>query len=368
MRIPGTDAAIKLGGRIRASAVVTLDPLGSSDRFVANTIPVTPDDAAAGTGKRTAFTANTSRFNFDLRTPTGVGQTRAFLEGDFFGTNSDDARTNFRLRHAYAQFAGFIVGQTWSTFSDPAVAPEDLDFEGINGENVIRQPQVRYTWTPGTVSAAVAAETPAVSLSGGKGENIVPDLVGRAVWKFRDVGHVQTAVVLRQIRGASDLAPTDTKVVFAWGASVSGALPFRFLGQDDRVIFQLNVGVGNARYVNDLNSLGGQDGAFDPVTGELHAIRARGWYLGYEHQWKAWATTRSMRLRSSFIWSRVFVYNLAFQPDDAYHLTDRLSGNLVFSPTQRIDLGAEYIFGQRSNKDLQRGHASQVQVVAIFRF
>ena len=104
IRIPGTDAAIKFGGRIRTAAVFTLGPLGSEDRFLTNSIPVEPDDEAAGKGQRTTFSANTSRFNFEMRTPTGAGHMRAFIEGDFFGSSETEKRTDFRLRHAFAQF------------------------------------------------------------------------------------------------------------------------------------------------------------------------------------------------------------------------------------------------------------------------
>ena len=47
IRIPGTDAAVKFGGRIRAAAVFTMDPLGSEDRFLTNSIPVEPSDSRA---------------------------------------------------------------------------------------------------------------------------------------------------------------------------------------------------------------------------------------------------------------------------------------------------------------------------------
>jgi hypothetical protein len=370
IRIPGTDAAVKFGGRIRTAAVFTLGPLGSEDRFLTNSIPVTPSDAAAGKGKRTTFSANTSRFNFEMRTPTGVGQTRAFLEGDFFGaTAPDEQRTAFRLRHAFAQFKGCLVGQTWSTFSDPAANHQDLDFEGINGENVIRQPQFRYTWqTRENFSIAAAAETPEVSLTGGQGVNLVPDLVGRAIWTFKEIGHLQTAVVLRQIRGESTIAPGDVKADWTMGATVSGVFPFHYFGLTDRFIFQLNAGRGVARYINDLNSLGGQDAVFHPTTGELHPLPAVGWYFDYEHQWKEWETTRVMKLRSSFIWSFVTVDNLDFQLDDAYHQTNRYSVNLVFSPIERIDVGIEYIYGTRENKNGARGSSDQFQIVGIFRF
>jgi hypothetical protein len=368
MRIPGTDAAIKFGGRIRTAAVFTLDPLGSQDRFLTNSIPVLPTDEAAGNGRRTTFSANTSRFNFEMRTPTGAGQVRTFIEGDFFGSTNAEMRTNFRLRHAYAQFHNFIIGQTWSTFSDPAANHQDLDFEGINGENVIRQAQIRYFFQAREdLSVAVAAETPAVSLTGGQGVNVVPDLVGRAVWTFKEIGHLQGAVVLRDIRGEPNPPATGSDSTFAWGASMSGVVPFHFLDLTDRFIFQVNFGEGIARYINDLSSLGGQDAVFD-TTGKLHALPAVGWYLDYEHQWKTWKKARAVKLRSSLIWSFVNVNNLGIQPPEAYHATNRLSVNLVLSPIERIDMGLEYIYGTRTNNDGQKCNASQFQAVAIFRF
>jgi hypothetical protein len=373
IRIPRTDAAVKFGGRIRTAAVFTLDALGSEDRFLTNSIPVEPDDDAATKGKRTTFSANTSRFNFEMRTPTGAGQLRTFIEGDFFGTNGTENRTSFRLRHAFAQFRGLIVGHTWSTFSDPAADHQDLDFEGINGENVIRQAQLRYTWqVRKNFSVAAALETPEVSLTGGQGVNVVPDLVGRTIWSFRETGHLQAAVVLREIRGEPDPPATGVHSAFAWGASLSGVVPFHYFKLNDRFIFQLNIGKGNARYINDLNSLGsqgeGQDAVFDPTTGNLEALPAAGWYFDYEHQWKEWERARTMKLRSSLIWSFVAVNNLDFQPGDAYRRTNRYSGNLVFSPTPRIDCGVEYIYGTRVNLDGLTGRANQVQFVGIFRF
>jgi hypothetical protein len=198
----------------------------------------------------------------------------------------------------------------------------------------------------------------------------VPDVVGRTIWSFRETGHLQAAVVFREIRGEPDFGTGGAQSATAWGASLSGVVPFHVekLNLTDRFIFQLNVGEGNARYINDLNSLGGQDAFFDPVTGSLEPLPAFGWYFDYEHQWKTWELSRTMKLRSSLIWSFVQVDNLDFQLPEAYTRTNRYSFNIVFSPTPRIDCGIEYIYGTRENLDGLKGTADQVQFVGIFRF
>lgn len=368
IRVPGTDAAIKVGGRIRTVMAFTLDALGSTDRFLTNSIPVA--GATAGDAKRTAFSANTSRLYLEMRTPSGTAQMRAYVEGDFYGrTGSGDSRTSFRLRHGYAQYRRLLVGQTWSTFSDPEADYEALDLEGMNGENVIRQAQARVKWqVDEDWSLAAAAETPEVSLAGGAGVNLVPDLVGRAFRSFPDSGHIQAAVVLRQIRGEPDSMPGAVRRVFGWGGSLSGVVPVRYRRISDRIIFQVNFGEGNARYINDLNSLGGQDAVFDPATGSLSALPAVGWFVDYEHRWLRWRRTQEMRLRSSLVWGYVNVRNVDFQPPDAYHRTGRYSINLVYSPIPRIDTGLEFIHGTRENKDGARRGASQLQLVSVYRF
>jgi hypothetical protein len=364
IRIPGSDAAIKFGARIRTAAVFTLDPLGTDDRFLTNSIPV--GAVTSGEAKRTNFSARASRLNFEFRTPGGREQVRAFFEGDFAGTPIGTTNP-FRLRHAYAQYAGFIVGQTWSTFSDPGVDHLDLDFEGVSSENVIRQPLIRYWWgTEGASRKAVALETPSVSITGGQGVNLMPDAVARAYYVLPRGGHIQVAGVFRQIRGQS--VAGDVRSVWGGGGSVSGVVMVPIRQLSDRIVFQVNGGVGIARYINDLQSLGGQDAVFDTTTGDLKTLPALGWYASYEHVWKQWATAENMNLRSMAMWSYVNVQNLDFQPPDAYHRTNRFAVNLVISPNPRVDMGVEYIFGNRYNKDGQSGSANQFQLVGLFRF
>ena len=134
LRIPGTNAALKVGGQVRVTLVDSFAAIGSGDRFVTSSIPIR-GTATVAEGARLAMTAIPSRFNFDVRSPSSVGDLRAFIEADFAGTSG-----TLRLRHAFAQWGQLLVGQTWSTFSDPG---------GRAGQHRLRRAQRHLALPPG---------------------------------------------------------------------------------------------------------------------------------------------------------------------------------------------------------------------------
>ena len=85
-KIPGSDAGIRFGGQVRTVLVRNLGALGTEDRFVTSSIPIagTPD---ASKDSRMTLTASASRLETHFRTPTPFGQLRAFVSGDFAGSN-----------------------------------------------------------------------------------------------------------------------------------------------------------------------------------------------------------------------------------------------------------------------------------------
>jgi hypothetical protein len=354
--IPGSDAAIKIGGLVRVNWVTTYDAMLVDDRFQASAIPIpgTPD---AERGGRVNVIASPSRFNFDLRTPTGVGHMRAFIEGDFAGSGN-----TLRLRHAYGQWQRAIFGQTWSTFSDPEAEPDGIDFEGLNAIVLFRQPQIRWSFAPGQrFRVAVALEDPKPDVTGATGVNQIPDFVGRVRWEPKVGGHIQVSTLVRQLRAEGTGATDEIVATGAVGISISGRLPFPFTGKRDQVLFQHNSGHGIGRYISDLGSLGGQDGVFDPAANSLRALDVFSGYGGFEHWW-------TQNLRSAFSFGIVGVSNLDIQPDDALHLTRRSTVNFMWSPIQRLDLVTEFLWGRRVNKNGQSGFAAQTQIGSTFRF
>jgi hypothetical protein len=348
--------------------VDTFGPLGTEDRFVTSSIPVA-GSPEAGKEPRFVLTPIPSRVNLDVRTPTGVGAMRAFVEGDFAGSNRV-----FRLRHAYGQWKSVIVGQTWSTFADPEAEPDGIDFEGLNAIALFRQPLVRWTKLFGSeFSLAAAIENPAPDITNAKGVSQVPDLVVRGRWEpaegrkgplgliARQGVHVNLALLFRQIRGEPLDQPNTTLSTGGFGAGVSGRLTAPWEEENGQVTFSAYAGSGIGRYITDLGTLGGQDAYFDPETNTITALPVFAWYLGYERRWDA-------KLRSTFTYGSVLVNNIDAQPGSAFHITNRWSLNLTWSPIPRVDLVSEFLFGNRTNKDGQRGSSNQLQLGTNFRF
>jgi hypothetical protein len=205
-----------------------------------------------------------------------------------------------------------VIGQTWSTFSDPEAEPDGIDFEGLNAISLFRQPQVRWTKPLSTgTSLALSVENPNPDLTGAAGLNQVPDFIGRFRWEprakesgllgfLRSGAHIQAAVLLRQLRGAPPDRPNDAVATGGAGINVSGRLEVPRSPDRDYITFAANAGQGIGRYITDLGTLGGQDTVYDPATNTLEALPAYSAYLGYQHWW-----TESVR--STVTWGGVWV-------------------------------------------------------------
>ena len=352
--IPGSNAAVKIGGFVKANLIQSFDAIGSEDRFIVGTIPT--DDENSGDSEA-SLTVSQSRLNFELRDRTSRGVLRAFVEGDFAEVND-----TFRLRHAFGQFGDILAGKTWSTFTDRDAAPEEIDFEGINGKINVRQAQVRYFPKIGQDwNLLVSLEDPAPDVTGGDGISQIPDIVlsVRRTWFER--WHVKTGLLLRQVRARWNIDPDVKQDATGWGITVSAKTAIPRWDQRDNLIFQLNYGDGYGRYVNDLATVGGQDAVFNAETGDMKTLEVFASYAAFQKWWKD-------GLRSTVIASVVKIDNHGFQEDGAYRQTWRLSGNLIWSPTPRIDLGGELLWGEREDKDGATGDASQLQLSAKYRF
>jgi len=377
--LPGTTAAMKIGGYVNLSVVNSFDPMLIPDRFIVGSIP--PDgETVQGAIEGMEVSARQTRVNLEFREQTKLGEIRAFVEGDFQGAGQNGSDT-FRLRHAFGQFRTILAGKTWTTLMDIDSQPEEVDIEGINGLVLVRKAQVR--WFPQfgeKFRLKIALEDPSTDVVNGESQRGRADLVASmdrmplgplGNWNYR-VGFVlrELSAIDNIVPDNGDDTPTAKQNTTGWGFTTGGRQPISIWGETDYLLWQLTYGKGIGHYINDLQTVGGGDAVFDP-EGKLKALPVFAGYLSYQHQWpmtwkfmKAWPGI----LRSNFTYSWVDIDNYDYQLGAAYSSTYRASTNLIYIPTKDFSVGVEYLWGKRKNKSGSSGSANQLQFSARYSF
>lgn len=373
--LPGTTAAMKIGGYVNLSVVNSFNPMTKPDRFIVGSIPPKGTIVPGGV-EGIQVSARQTRVNMEYREQSNLGEIRAFIEGDFQGDND-----TFRLRHAFGQFSSILAGYTWTTFMDIDAQPEEVDAEGINGQVLLRHAQFR--WSPQfgkKFQLKLALEDPQTDVDNGASQRGAFDIVASlnrmplgplGQWNYR-VGFVLRDLQAIQTDPATgDLLPgAEKQSASGWGITTSGRQPAAWWGENDFFLWQLTYGKGVGHYINDLGSMGGGDATFNP-EGQLEALPVFSGYVSYMHQWpmasrflKKWPGV----LRSSFTASWVDIKNYEYQAGLDYNSTWRASANLIYIPTKNIQAGLEYLWGERTNKDGSKGTATQLQFAMRYIF
>lgn len=357
------------GTTFSVSGYVQLDAIhdmkGDQGRAVDMTaLPLRGSDAAKRTNT-TTFSARTSRLNFKTATPVDGATVKTRIEFDFFTAEGSETFTNGarpRLRHAYGQVGNWLAGQTWSTFMDVDSLPETFEFTGPTGQVFIRQPMVRYTLPTGDKSSlALAVENPQSDARDAGGSVTAldrgPDFA--ANWTLEgDFGHLSLRGLVRPLSvedGNGDNKASTT----GWGAGVAGSLKF---AGNNTLLYQINAGKGAGRYIQDTNPAAG----YTASPAELSAQKSLGGFVGLQHGWGGSA-------RSTLVYGATSNDNeqgFASAADFATlnKSTREVHANFITSPYKNVDVGIEYVWGQRKREDGQKGDLNRVQVGAKFSF
>ena len=336
-------------------------------------------DGQYGDDGQSSISVKQSRFGVKGTMPT-TDASKAIdfkFEFDLFGTGADAGQTTFRLRHMYAEWGPLLAGQTNSLFMDGDVFPNTIDYWGPAGMVFYRNVQIR--WTPFRSEHshfAIAIERPGNDVDSGNVRLIegfedaqiqnneeLPDLT--AQWRLGgDWGHFQAAGILRKVGYEFRQLPGDkwsSNSETGWGVNLGSSI--NTFG-DDKILLQVVYGEGIASYMND----GGMDLAPRATfTGEdLTAVEAQGVPLTgvvvyYDHYWsKKWS--------SSIGYSYTEVDNTNFQDAGAFHKGDYASVNLLATPIDNVLVGAELLWGQRTNNDGQSDDDTRLQFTVKYNF
>jgi hypothetical protein len=356
-------------------ALYDFNPIGSTDLFVPNTIPV-PQQR----GENYNMGARYSRIALETWTPTDFHEwtVHTFVEGDFFngpGQAAGGGGNPFRLRHAFIDFGYFRAGQQNTVFMDASSWPSVVDFQGPAGWVNQRRPGLRVTipicdqwfWAGGI-------EQPFSDITtNGLGTNVqdVPDFATHVRYEG-NLGHFQLSGLARAV----GYRPTGGEVIRqgCYGISASSSFhPWAFLiGSDPthkdnptalercRIIGMYTVGKGIGRYLLDTVGLG-LDGQVDPVTGGFAAPYLTSMVISYEQ----WYTEKWL---SALTYSQVLVASNDGQPASTYTGSKYFSANLWYNPVRNMSIGLEYLFGEREDLNEQRGHANRVNALWQYNF
>ena len=352
--VPGRKTDIRVGGFVQLNVIHDFQNSGSDfGDFVTSRIPVPTDDTS-----NTEFDPRTSRMIFETRTATSLGKFSTFLSTDWAGDSDKSSTADFRLRQVYLTGVGIFTGaaitggRVNTTFMDNQAWPEIFDLEGPNSLSFIWQGMLRASWELDEAKhwiASFALEQPESDVTNGNGKEAWPDAVLR-VDVNDDWGHLSAAAIGRQLKATSTTGGGTDKAA-AWGVLFAGKLPVP--GTADNIIFQVQGGKGSGRYIEDLSFEGGQDGVYDNTREQLRPLKQVGGWASYQHWW-------TDKLRSTVVGSYQRMDNLNIQSSDSFKSSIYTNGNLIYSPLKNYDIGIEYIWGQRKNKNGQTGRANRL--------
>jgi hypothetical protein len=99
---------------------------------------------------------------------------------------------------------------------------------------------------------------------------------------------------------------------------------------------------------------------FDPVGG-FRALYSVGWFACYEHWW-------TEKWLSNFCYGETFSALPDAVPSDTYRGGKYGAVNLIWLPVPRVGVGIEYLYGERENKDGEKGFAHRLQMAAQYSF
>lgn len=340
-------------------------------------------DGIYGDDGQAIISARQSRFGVRASQPIAGNNLFVRFEFDLYGVGDDAGQTTFRLRHAYGEWGPVLAGQTNSLFMDGDTFPNTIDYWGPNGMVFLRNPQIRFTYKTGPHQFAVAVEQPSNDIDPGdirlidsniaaglQGDEELPDLT--AHWRYDGGwGHVQVAGILRRVgfetAGTPNNEPSDSKT--GWGVNLTSNIK---LLEKDVIHLGAVYGEGIASYMNDggtdlapqadrLNAAPPGPGQPPPIGLRGDVVPLLGLMAYYDHYWNdQWSSTIG--------YSRVQVDNTNFQEATAFQTAQYASVNLLYTPSDKIMMGGEFLWGTREDKDGEEGEDYRLQVSFKYAF
>lgn len=292
------------------------------------------------------------------------------LEGDFEG--GPENRSTFRMRQAFIQYGGLIIGQTWSAFGDAEMWPSGLiDWDGPTGLVNSRRPQIRYiidysAKLEGDISAELMEPRRLYDYTIPSGTHSInyeprqlPDFVGTLKYKF-EPGFVKIAGIYRHI----DYGYLDEHKA-ANGYGLSAMIKIMAGPQKKNpILLQFNYGKGIADYILPIGGSGLDGHVSTEDVSKLNLLPTISGMLSYQQFW-------TTKLHSLFVFS-LSDFNSKKASFDWDRMTNLYAGtNLMHNILPNLTAGAEFIWGRKTleyTDEKECAVATRVNFGFLYRF
>lgn len=339
--------------------------------FITSLIDVTD---AYNTQRRFYFDATTSRIEVKGKAETEkLGDVELCLNMDFRA--GDAGSYTPRLRLAYVAFKGFMFGRNYTTFSDVTSISPNIDFQGPNVCPFIYTTQIRYVkpFESGlTLGAAVEYIDYTSSSLGDESESspsgqtfcyqekFIPDFVGYLQYKWGEdaTSHIRMTGLYKSIPLYNTVSQSNVNLN-GWGMQLSGSLG---LSKNVTFYYSGTCGEGISNYMQDTYGSGLDATVSSGSAPEASLTPMYGWQVSTLVQ-------LSSRVMASVGYSAVEIKgNTSKYAADDYKKCDYAFANVFYSLTPRVQLAAEYLWGQRTNFSGDNRSANRINTMLQYNF
>lgn len=350
--------AMGVGGAVRMRGWSDFDgsvPINGFSPYMIS-VPASPEHRRriGGTPGGTSLFFRVIGFN------TLVKNFNAYIQCDFSGPNN----VGFKLKKAYVTIQDFTVGYATTTFADPSAEVPTIDGAGPNGKASHTSMLVRWMhdfnshWSMAASVEMPSSQTDADGTRTQKLDDYFPDIVSFGEYSWSHDQHIRLAAIMRVIP-YRDLVALRNRSMIGYGVQTSAVIkPINTF----TLYSAVNAGRGISSYLGDLSI-----GNYDLVTDNANPGRlVAPWTLGisagvkYNFLYNVYAC-------AAYGHARYFNDHASLVPDD-YRYGHYVAANIFWDLTPRLQVGAEYLWGQRRNFNGEHAHANRIDVLFQFAF
>ncbi len=328
-----------------------------------------------------------SRIGLKTTTPEGV---LVNIEGDFRGSGGGVVR----LRHAYGEYNGVLLGQTWSNYTSFVGNTSTLDFDSLPGNPGLqsRAPQARYTSGPLSLSledpnssllkrsASKRLATPVRPNPKKPGELLTEDVPGEfvaaGVDDVKDSLPVFTARLQDSAGGLSySAAVLAHQVGYDDGDNDESAFGFATFVAANMALTEMITIQGTLSYTDGANSYlyrsgenFGAESAYVDTNGDVETITGYGGSVGAGFNLGG---GRSINIGYGMVkvdWDDAESDLGSAVVADKSEMNSAVMTNYQWTPVENVMMGVEYQFLQRENVDGSDGDGSRIMFAGQYNF